>query len=96
MAMQLVCFHTPIGISSYDVKFLLLFLFLTRYLFFPYKLNYKFFPYSLQLICLVSLEFELMLESEENHLDHMLGELKREDEKGKRKELSSTSDSIFL
>lgn len=29
-----------------------------------------------------------MLESEENHLDHMLGELKYKDEKAKRKELS--------
>lgn len=37
-----------------------------------------------------------MLEFEENHLDHMPGELKCEDEKGKQKELSQTSDSILL
>lgn len=37
-----------------------------------------------------------MLESEENHLDHMPGELKHEDERGERKELSQTSDSVLL
>lgn len=65
-------FSYPYRYFPYDVIFLLLCLFLTLYLFFPYKLNYEFFP---------NLEFEFMLESEENHLDHMLGELKHEDEK---------------
>lgn len=37
-----------------------------------------------------------MLVSEENHLDHMPGELRHEDERGEGKEFSQTSDSVLL
>jgi len=37
-----------------------------------------------------------LLESEENHLDHMPGDQKHVDERGKMKELAHTSDSVLL